>query len=167
MKPLIQAAIESGRPPLELLLDQPDRKRSRLDGILIKAYYLEKAYELEGYPIWVEESESISFQSRHRDVRSIAVVEKAQETESKKKHPTPGRRFYAEAVLLPGATWPTRQNWIERRARGENYVDSVVMPERMAEAEERAREKAADNPEVAAIIAEFENRFKPRTGRMD
>lgn len=167
MKPIIQAAVESGRPPLELLLDQPDRKRSKLDGILIKALALEKAYELEGYPIWVEESDRVSFRSKHRDVRSVAVVEKAQEAESRKKHPTPGRRFYAEAVLLPGATWPTRQEWIESRASGKVYADDVSMPERRAEAEERAREKAADNPAVAAIIAEFEDRFKTRTGRMD
>lgn len=167
MKSIIQAAIESGRPPLELLLDQPNRERSRLDGILIKAYYLQKAYEVDGYPIWIEESTDVDFVAKGRVIRSLAVVEKAQEAEGKKKHTTHGKRFHAEVILHDGAKWPTRAAWIARRAAGHVVPEDGVSPERRAEAEERAKQKAAENPEVAAIVAEFAERFNKQPGRMD
>lgn len=167
MKSIIQAAIESGRPPLELLLDQPNRERSRLDGILIKAYYLQRAYEIDGYPIWIEESTDVDFVAKARVIRSLAVVERAQEAEGKKKNPMPGKRFHAEVVLHEGAKWPTRADWLARRAAGHEVPEDGVNAERRIEAEERAREKAADNPEVAAIVAEFEAMFNKRPGRMD
>lgn len=168
MKPIIRAAIDSGRPPLELLLDDPGRKRSKWDGILIKALYLQEAYELEGYPIWIEESDAIRWEVGHRDVRSLSVVEKAQKDESGKKNPTPGRRFYAVPKLLPGRKWPTRQEWLDRRASGQTTPeDGTVDLERIEAAEERARLKAEANPDVESIIAEFERRFKSADGRMD
>lgn len=168
MKPLIRAAVDSGRPPLELILDHPDRKRCKWDGILIKALYMLESYELEGWPLWIEESTSIRFESRHRDVRSAAVVEAAQKTESKKDNPTAGRRFYAVPKLIPGHKWPTRREWLEGKRRGEATPgDEVADIKRAEEAEARAAAKAAANPDVDAIVAEFERRFNSRNGRMD
>lgn len=166
MKSVIRAAIESGRPPLELLLDQPNRERTRLDGTLIKAYYLEQAYEVEGHAAWVEDSPDISFVLRTRDLRSLAVVEKAQDDESKKKNPTRGRRFWAEPVLRQGAKWPTRAEWLKKNASRE-YVEDTTQAERIAEAEERAAAKVAENPEAAAIVAEMQKRFKAQADKMD
>lgn len=168
MKPIIRAAIDSGRPPLELLLDEPNRKRSRWDGILIKAIYLQEAYELEGYPIWYEESDAIAFEVRHRDVRSQAVVERAQKAESKKDNPTPGRRFYAVPKLVPGKKWPTRKAWLASKSRGEQAPDDEAVDlKRIEEAEDRAKLKAEANPDVERIVAEFERRFKSANGSMD
>lgn len=167
MKPLIRAAVDSGRPPLELILDEPDRKRCKWDGILIKALYLQEAYELEGYPIWVEESKDIQFELRHRDVRSLSVVEAAQAAESKKENPTKGRRFYAVPKLLPGRKWPTRKAWLDSRSNGgDTDEDGAIDIKRIQEAEERAKAKAEANPEVERIIAEFERRFKSADGSM-
>lgn len=167
MKPLIRAAIDSGRPPLELILDEPDRKRSKWDGILIKALYLQEAYELEGYPIWVEESKAVRFELRHRDVRSLSVVEAAQASESKKDNPTRGRRFYAVPKLLPGHKWPTRKEWLDSRSTGgDTEADGAVDMQRIEEAEQRAREKVARNPDAQRIIAEFEAMVKRRDDRM-
>lgn len=167
MKPIIQAAIESGRPPLELLMDEPNRERTRLDGTLIKAYYLQKAYEVDGYPIWVEESDKVTFVAKSRVIRSLAAVEAEQEAESKKKHPRPGKRFHAEAQLRPGASWPTRAEWMDRRAHGAEYTEDSTLVDRTREAEERAAALVAENPEAADIVAKFAARFKSAAGSMD
>ncbi|QDH48056.1 tail assembly chaperone [Microbacterium Phage DejaVu] len=169
MKPIIQAAVDSGRPPLELLLNQPDRKRSKLDGILIKALYLNKAYEIEGYPIWIEESPDIHFKAVPRVIRSLQVVEIEQERESKKDNPTKGKRFHAEAVLRPGATWPTRSDWEKRHKSGEVIPEEgvTVRQNKIAkDAEARAAAKVAQDPEVQKVLAEFEEKRKRRTGSM-
>lgn len=160
MKPIVQAAVDSGRPPLELLLNEPDRKRSKWDGMLIKGLYLAKAYEIEGYPIWVEESPDVTFKSVPRVIRSLAVVEKAQSDESKKDNPTKGKRFHAEAVLAKGAKWPTRIDWESRKAHGEIIPEDGVDTKVAEEAENRARAKAELDPEAQRIIAEFQDRFK-------
>lgn len=161
MKPIVQAAVDSGRPPLELILNEPDRKRSKWDGMLIKGLYLANAYEVEGYPIWVEESPDVTFKSVPRVIRSLAVVEKAQSDESKKgDSATRGKRFHAEAVLAPGAKWPTRADWEARRARGEVVPEDGVDAKVVEEAEARAKAKVDSDPEAQRIIAEFRDRFK-------
>lgn len=170
MKPIIQAAVDSGRPPLELLLNQPDRKRSRLDGILIKALYLNKSYEIEGYPIWVEESSDIQFKAVPRVIRSLQVVEIAQDAEAKKDTQVKGKRFHAEAVLRPGAKWPTRADWEKRHRDGEIIPEegvSIRQTKIAADAEARAAEKVAADPEVQRVLAEFEELRKSRTARME
>lgn len=164
MKPIIQAAIESGRPPLELLLDEPNRERTRLDGILIKAYYLQQSYEIEGYPIWVEESPDITFEPKSRVIRSLAVVENAQsKAGGKDGKTTPGKRFWAEAKLRAGAKWPTRRDWLDRKKSGEQVPEDGVDAKRVEAAEARAAARVAQDPEAEAIIAEFQKRFKKGT----
>lgn len=170
MRSVIQAAVDSGRPPLELFLNQPDRKRSKWDGILIKALYMYNSYEIEGYPIWVEESPDISFVAVPRVIRSLQVVEVEQEKESKKDNPTKGKRFHAEAKLRPGAKWPTRVDWEKRHSAGEVIPEDGVSLRKTKIAEDaeiRAAEKVAQDPEVQAVLAEFEARRKSRTGNME
>lgn len=140
-----------------------------MDGILIKALYLYKAYEVEGYPIWVEQSGDIEFKAVPTVIRSLKVVEIAQEAESKKDNPEKGKRFHAEAVLTPGAKWPTRKDWEQRRKSGEIEPDGVsnARLSRIAEdAEARAAAKVAEDPEVQKVLAEFEARRKSRAGSM-
>lgn len=170
MKPIIQAAVDSGRPPLELILDQPGRKRGKWDGKLIKALYLNKAYEVEGYPIWVEESGDVEFKAVPRVIRSLQAVEIAQEAESKRDNPTKGKRFHAEAVLRPGAKWPTRKDWEKRHRSGEIVSEdglSARQSEIAQQAEARAAAKVAQDPDAQKVIAEFEARRKSRAGNME
>lgn len=169
MRHTIQAAVDSGRPPLELILNQPERKRTKMDGILIKALYLYKSYEIEGYPIWVEESPDVSFKAVPRVIRSVQAVEEEQAKESKKDNPTKGKRFHAEAVLRPGAQWPTRADWEKRHRSGEVIPeDGVTLRQNQIakDAEARAAEKVALDPKVQQVLAEFEERRKLRTGSM-
>lgn len=160
MKPIIRAAVESGRPPLELLLDEPGRERDKWDGKLIKALYLNEAFEIEGHPVWVEESPNVVFEAKRKKIRSLAVVEAAQDTHGKKKNPEKGVRFYADAKLKPGATWPTRKEWLDMRAGKERPAESGENAQRISEAEERAKARVANNPEVARIVAEAEAKLK-------
>ena len=170
MKPIIRAAVDSGRPPLELILDQPNRPRGKWDGKLIKALYLNEAFEVEGYPIWVEESPDIQFQAKAKTIRSLAVVEAAQETHGKKKHPEKGRRFYAKAVLKPGKKWPTRADWLNRGQSQEEAVQdekAAIMADRAREAEARAAAKVAQNPEIQRIVEDVQAKLKQRADRLD
>ena len=167
MKPIIRAAVDSGRPPLELLLDEPDRPRSKWDGKLIKALYLAEAYEVEGHPIWVEESPDITFVAKSKIIRSQAVVERAQEAEGKKKNPPKGRRFYAEAVLAEGATWPTRKAWLEARMSEQGSQAPPPGSKLVSEAEERARKKVESDPELQALVAEIKAKRKSKGDKMD
>lgn len=168
MKPIIQAAVDSGRPPLELILNEPDRKRSKWDGMLIKGLYLNKAYEIEGYPVWVEESPDVTFKAVPRVIRSLQVVEAEQAKESARgDKATKGKRFHAEAVLRKGAKWPTRADWEARKRAGEVVPEDGVSARVTAEAEARAKDKVAADPEAQRIVAEFRERFKNLPGRMD
>lgn len=168
MKPIIQAAVDSGRPPLELILNQPDRKRSKWDGMLIKGLYLAKAYEIEGYPIWVEESDAISFKAVPRVIRSLKVVEEAQAKESAKgERAAKGKRFHAEAVLAPGRTWPTRLEWEKRRSNGEVIPEEGVSTKATEEAEARAKAKVEGDPEAQRIIAEFQKKYNKAPAKME
>lgn len=168
MKPVIQAAVDSGRPPLELLLNDPGRKRSKWDGMLIKGLYLNNAYDIEGYPIWVEESDAVSFEAKPRVIRSLKVVEEAQAKESAKgDRARKGIRFHAEAKLLPGRTWPTRKDWEQRHARGEIIPEEGMQPRGAEEAEARAKAKVDADPEAQRIVAEFRERFNKSTAKME
>lgn len=141
-----------------------------MDGILIKALYLYKAYEVEGYPIWVEDSPDIGFKAVGKVIRSLQVVEIEQERESKKDNPEKGKRFHAEAVLKPGAKWPTRADWEARRRKKEpmpNDRATIRQGKIAEEAEARAAAKAAQDPEVQKVLAEFEAKRKSRAASME
>lgn len=172
MKPIIRAAVDSGRPPLELLLDEPDRKRCKWDGKLIKALYMNEAFEVDGYPIWVEESPDIEFRARTRTIRSAEVVEKKQNQKAGKKNQE-GKRFFAEAILKPGKKWPTRSDWLAKQRKGAPEIDpedeKAIL--RAKEAEERAAARMAEataaDPELARIIADAEARLKAQSARLE
>lgn len=116
------------------------------DARLIKAYYHMEAMEIEGHPIWVEESPAISFEAKRRKIRSLAAVEAAQETHRKKKNPEKGVRFVAIAKLKPGVKWPTRADWIAKQngtAQPDSEVDEKILARNKAQ-EERAKKKLAE-----------------------
>lgn len=162
MKTIIRAAVDSGRPPLELLLDEPDRKRSKWDGKLIKALYMNEAFDVDGHPIWVEESPDIIFQAKRRVFRSKAVVQAAEETHRSKKSPEKGVQYYAKATLKPGKKWPTRADWLAKQ-NGPSVEDEQdeKLAQRAKEAEERAAAKVAADPEIQRILDELAARRNP------
>lgn len=144
---------------MALLLNEPKREYSRWDMKLIKAYYFEQSYQVDGFPIWVEESPNVSFVAKSKIIRSQAVIEAAQAVEGKKKHKTHGKRFYAEPVVTSGGRWPRRKDWQDRQ-RGIALDNlSEIQQKRAEQAEERASVKASENQEVQDIIKKFRKKF--------
>lgn len=145
----MRAAVDSGHLPLQLLYDDLEKKPTQWDSKLIKALYMMESFEVEGHPIWIEESDRIRFEAKRKKIRSLAAVEAAQETHSKKDHPEKGIRFVAVAKLTStDAKWPTRAEWIEKQSKKrkgivEESADQKVI-DRDKAAEERARIKMAE-----------------------
>ena len=71
----------------------------------------------DGIPIWVDESERVAFDAKARFSKSRAAVERAQESDSKKKNKSYGKYFIPEARVVDGGEMPTRQEWIDEQAR--------------------------------------------------
>ena len=144
--PVIEAAIQSGLPPLALIADDPSRtgKYSKWDLKLIKAYYINKAFEVDGRPVWVEESPDIVWTAKSKVMRSAAAVEKEQERignmKGSNKH---GLRVYAVPNLRPGASWPTRESWAKQREKTYEPDADQKINERNQSAEQRAAAKLA------------------------
>lgn len=144
---------------MALLLNDPKREYSRWDMKLIKAYYFEQSYQIDGFPVWIEESPNVSFVARSKIIRSQAVVEAAQAAENKKKNPTNGKRFYAEPVVTNGSAWPRRRDWQNRQHDIASFNFTEKQQRRASEAEERASSKASSNPEIQGIISKFRKKF--------
>lgn len=140
-------------------MNDPKREYSRWDMKLIKAYYFEQSYQVDGFPIWVEDSPNVQFVAKSKIIRSQAVVEKAQAGEGKKKNPTHGKRFYAEPVVTNGKRWPRRKDWQERQSQKALAARAEIEQLRAEQAEERAKQKTADNPEIQDIIKKFQKKF--------
>lgn len=84
---------------------------------LIKAHYLLQDWYRDGIPIWWDESERVTFDAKARISKSRAAVERAQESDAKKKNKSHGRYFIAEPRLMEGDEMPTREEWLEEQER--------------------------------------------------
>lgn len=129
-----------------MLFDDLEKKPTQWDAKLIKGLYMMEAFEVEGHPIWIEESPDIEFKAVPRDIRSLEAIEKKQEAESKKKNPRKGRRFIAIAKLKNSESkWPTRAAWIEANRKKREGKPSEVSEKKIIDrdnaAEERAKQK--------------------------
>jgi len=114
------------------------------------AHYLLSDYEVEGWPIWVDSSERVSFESKKRTSKSSAAIEKAQwlaeKAQSKKKGDAPppfGQRYYAVPKTVDGKPLPRKKDWLveQQRLKDGAPPEGVANPELMAEYRERRRGK--------------------------
>jgi hypothetical protein len=68
-------------------------------------------------PIWVDESDRVTFDAKARVSKSRAAIERAQESASKGgKKSVPGRYFVAEPKVIDGGDMPTRDEWLQEQA---------------------------------------------------
>lgn len=104
---------------MALLTENPlITERGKWDLKLIKAYYVNQAFEIDGHPIHIEESPDIVWLAKRKTVNSLKVVEAEQERMQKNdKAKYHGVRVYAEPKLLEGRKWPTRKDWAERQKK--------------------------------------------------
>ena len=114
------------------------------------AHYMLSDYEVEGWPIWVDNSDRVSFEVKKRVSKSGAAIEKAQwlaeKAQSKKKGDAPppfGQRFYAVPKTVDGEPLPRRKEWLLEQQRLKDGVPpgGVADADMMAEYRERRRRK--------------------------
>lgn len=151
--------MDSGLSPLGLASNRPDRKRDRWDAQLIKGLYLLESYEVEGFPVWWEESERVGFRAKKKLIRSKQVVDKAQAAAAKSNGENHGIIHYAEPYLKRGSGWPTMAEWKSKQSQNETVSDEdgeAKVSAQSAGAEERAAEAVKNNPELQAILAKFQ-----------
>lgn len=75
------------------------------------------------FPVWLDQSERVSFEARALVSKSQAAIERAQDDEQKalqknaNAKPHYGKRWYAVPVLLEGDEWPTMREYVEEQER--------------------------------------------------
>lgn len=127
---------------MALLMDDPSRSAyCKWDLKLIKAYYINQAFDIDGHPPWVEDSPDILWTAKKKTLRSAKAVEDEQEKLGKAKGNTNGVRVMAVPVLRKGASWPTRKAWSEGLSRRPELDEDSKMSKVAAAQEERARIK--------------------------
>lgn len=94
---------------------------------LIKAHYLLEDWYRDGIPIWWDESDRVTFDAKARFSRSRASIERAQESDNKKKSKSYGKYYTAEPRVMDGGEMPTRDEWIQEqeRKRGGMKIDQT------------------------------------------
>lgn len=136
-------------------MDDPSRREyCKWDLKLIKAFYINKAFEVDGHPIHIEESPDIAWVAETRTLRSAAAVDALQERLSNSKSKNHGVRVVAVPKLREGATWPTRSAWHESMSQkssaaavGDQKLKSVAIQQ-----EARAAAKLAAMQETKTPI---------------
>lgn len=122
---MLKAAVNSGQAPLAVILDDESHDKWTVwDYRLFKAHHILQDWYRDGIPIWWDESERVTFDAKARVSKSKAAIDRAQESASKKKTPTPGQYFIAEPRLMDGDDFPTREEWFEEQSKksGNNKV---------------------------------------------
>lgn len=124
-------------------MDDPSSsgKYRKWDMKLIKAYYLNEAFDIDGHPAWVEDSPDIIWKTKKKKLRSAEAIEAEQARMSESNSKNHGVRVMAVPVLREGAKWPTKQAWIDRmnqvpKERADDKLSRVATAQ-----EERARIK--------------------------
>lgn len=152
--PLVKSALSMGMPPLAVLAEDPKRKKyTRWDIRLVRAYHDREHWDVNGYPIWVEESKDVEFKAKKKVIRSKAVVEAAEKAYQKSLHPekgpakpgTPGLTFYPTMKVKEGKSYPRFEDWVKTR-NGQAAPDPTEdkLAQRRIRAEERAARKVSE-----------------------
>lgn len=113
----------SGQPPLAVIFDDAEHVSWTLwDYRLFKAHHILQDWYRDGIPVWVDESDRVTFDAVGRISKSRAAIERAQDASSTKgKKPVPGRYFVAEPRVIDGGELPTREEWlIEQQSKSSN-----------------------------------------------
>lgn len=122
----MKAAASIGHPPTAVIFSDPSHKKWDVwDYRLIKAHYLLEDWFRDGIPLWWDESDRVTFDAKARFSRSRAAIERAQESDSKKKSKSYGKYYIAEPKVMDGGELPTRDEWLEEQERknGNQKVD--------------------------------------------
>ena len=110
--------MKSGQPPTAVIFSDPDHKEWTMwDYRLFKAHYVLKDWYRNGIPVWVDESDRVTFDAKPRVSKSRAAIERASEKDSKKKTRSHGLYYIVEPRVMDGGELPTRDEWLEEQER--------------------------------------------------
>ena len=107
-----------GQPPTAVIFSDPSHKKWTVwDYRLLKAHYILEEWYRDGIPLWWDESDRVTFDARARFSKSRAAIERAQESDSKKKSKSYGKYYVAEPKVIDGGNMPTREEWLDEQQR--------------------------------------------------
>lgn len=147
LKPCIRAAIDSGRPPAAVILEDSSRTEwCDWDYRIVKAFYLLEQYEIEGWPIWYDESPDVTFLAKKRTSKAAAALEKAQHADQKRRtdkqgnvRPAFGERWYVVPEIREGGKRPTMEDWASKKAGDSGDERMVADPDKMKQFRDKKR----------------------------
>jgi hypothetical protein len=115
---MLKAAAQIGHPPTAVIFSDPSHKKWTMwDYRLLKAHYMLQDWYRDGIPLWWDESDRVTFDAKARYSKSRAAIERAQESDGKKKSKQYGKYYVAEPRVVDGGEMPTRDEWIEEQER--------------------------------------------------
>lgn len=72
----------------------------------------------DGIPVWVDESDRVTFDAKARVSKSRAAIDRANDAATANgKKAVPGRYFVAEPRVIDGGDMPTMMEWVEEQKR--------------------------------------------------
>ena len=103
---------------MAVILNNADHKEwTEWDFKLFKAHYILEDWYRDGIPIWVDESDRVTFDAIPRVSKSRAAVERASEKEAKKKTKSHGVYYIVEPRVMDGGELPTREEWLQEQGQ--------------------------------------------------
>jgi hypothetical protein len=87
---------------------------------LYKAHFVLQDWYRDGIPIWIDESDRVTFDAKAKISKSRAAIDKAQDSSANKK-PVYGRYYIAEPKVMDGGDMPTLQEWLDEQQRKNKF----------------------------------------------
>lgn len=113
---MLKAAAGIGHPPTAVIFSDPSHTEWTMwDYRLIKAHYFLQDWYRDGVPLWLDESDRVTFDAKARFSKSRAAIERAQEADGKKKAKSYGKYYIVEPRVIDGGEIPSRDEWIEEQ----------------------------------------------------
>lgn len=88
-----------------------------MDLKLIKAYYLKQQFAQDGYPVWIDRSDRVTFEVKSFVSKSAAAIERRQARDAESEQKNYGKRYYAVPVVIDGGEMPTMREYMDEQAR--------------------------------------------------
>lgn len=104
-----------------MILDDPKHTEwTKWDVRIANAYQMLLDFEVDGQPIWIDQSPRVNFVLGTRKSKSAAALERAQYNEQKRADkmgnnytPKFGEKLYVTPVTIDGGPMPSKREWVK------------------------------------------------------
>jgi hypothetical protein len=167
MRLRVESSVAYGKPPVQFILGDPSWKKwTKWDIAIGNAYHMLAHYEVNGYPVWIDQSPRVVFERKERKSRSQEQLDRYQHDERKRMEkkgakPKFGISPYVVPRTVDGGPLPTKEEWLEAQKSGlwtsemklstGQVVQTAANPEQMAEFQAKMRtrkSRRATGPQV-------------------